>query len=65
MGLNVPTLEQSLSSGTYQAAVQTDEEEDTRVGVTDTSTFCTNGRLLVGAQPLENSVRVMQEARTR
>jgi hypothetical protein len=37
VGLDVPAFEQCISSGTYQATVQSDVEEATRVGVTGTS----------------------------
>ncbi len=42
-----------LDSGKYAAAVQADVKEGTRLGITGTPTFFINGRLLVGALPLE------------
>ena len=42
-------------------AVQQDVEEGTRVRVTGTPTFFINGRLLVGAQPLESFIHVNVE----
>jgi protein-disulfide isomerase len=60
-GLDVPAFEQCFNSGTYQAVVQRDMEEGTRVGVTGTPAFFINGRLVSGAQPLESFVRVIEE----
>jgi protein-disulfide isomerase len=65
VGLDVPAFEQCVSSGTYQAAVQRDVEEATRVGVTGTPAFFINGRLVSGAQPLESFVRVIEEELAR
>jgi protein-disulfide isomerase len=56
---------QNRSSGAYQAAVQRDVEEGTRVGVTGTPAFFINGRLVSGAQPLESFVRVIEEELVR
>jgi protein-disulfide isomerase len=61
VGLDVPAFEQGFNSWTYQAVVQRDVEEGTRVGVTGTPAFFINGRPLVGAQPLESLVRVIEE----
>lgn len=67
VGLDLPAFEECLSSGKYQAAVQQDVEEGTRLGVTGTPAFFINGREFLGAQPLENFVRVIEDelARTR
>jgi protein-disulfide isomerase len=56
VGLDVVAFEQCFNSGTYQAAVQRDVEEGTRIGVTGTPAFFINGRLVSGAQPLESFV---------
>jgi protein-disulfide isomerase len=50
VGLDGSAFEQCLSSGPYQAPVQRDVEEGTRVGALDTRTFFINGGLLTGAQ---------------
>ena len=42
-----------LDSGKHAAAVQADVQEGTRLGITGTPTFFINGRLVVGALPLE------------
>jgi protein-disulfide isomerase len=65
VGLDVPAFEQCFNSGTYQAAVQKDVEEGTRVGVTGTPAFFINGRLVSGAQLLEKFVRVVEEELVR
>jgi protein-disulfide isomerase len=65
VGLDVPAFEQCLSSGAYQAVVQRDVEEGTRVGVTGTPAFFINGRLVSGAQPLEGFVRVIEDELAR
>jgi protein-disulfide isomerase len=65
VGLDVPAFEQCLNSGTYQATVQRDVEEGSRVGVTGTPAFFINGRLVSGAQPLERFVRVIEEELAR
>jgi protein-disulfide isomerase len=65
VGLDVPAFEQCLNSGTYQATVQREVEEGTRLGVTGTPTFFVNGRLLVGAQPLAAFVSVIEEELAR
>jgi 2-hydroxychromene-2-carboxylate isomerase len=65
VGLDVPAFEQCVNSGTYQAVVQTDVEEGTRVGVTGTPAFFINGRLASGGQPLESFVRVIEEELAR
>jgi protein-disulfide isomerase len=65
VGLDVVAFEQCVNSGTYQATVQRDVEEGTRIGVTGTPAFFTNGRLVSGAQPLESFVHVIEEELAR
>jgi predicted DsbA family dithiol-disulfide isomerase len=65
IGLDVSAFEQCVNSGTYQATVQRDVEEGSRVGVTGTPAFFINGRLVSGAQPLERFVRVIEEELAR
>jgi predicted DsbA family dithiol-disulfide isomerase len=52
---------QNRSSGAYQAAVQRDVEEGTRVGVTWHPDLFIDGRVLVSAYPPESFVRVNRE----
>src|SRR5262245_32490194 len=67
VGLDLAAFELCLSTRKYQATVEKDVEDGTRLGVTGTPGFFINGRMLTGAQPLENFVRVIDEelARTR
>lgn len=48
-----------LDSGKHAATVQADVEEGIHLGITGTPTFFINGRLLVGAQPLEAFQRII------
>ena len=64
--LDLKSFGQCLDSGKHQAAVEADVQEGTRLGVTGTPTFFINGRILVGAQPLENFRKVIEaELRVR
>lgn len=65
VGLDMTVFERCLTSGTHQAAVQRDEDEGIRAGVTGTPAFFINGRLLSGAQPLESFVRLIEEELAR
>ena len=57
---------QCLDSGKHQAAVEADVQEGASLGVTGTPTFFINGRILVGAQPLESFRRIIEaELRVR
>ncbi|MBZ0169607.1 Disulfide bond formation protein D precursor [Candidatus Methylomirabilis lanthanidiphila] len=51
--LNDKSFAACLDGGKHAAAVQADVEEGTRLGITGTPTFFINGRLVVGALPLE------------
>jgi protein-disulfide isomerase len=48
-----------LDSGKHAAAVASDVQEGTRLGITGTPTFFINGRLVVGALPLEAFQRII------
>jgi protein-disulfide isomerase len=63
--LDIPVFEQCLSSGKYQAAVQQDVEEGSRLGVTGTPTFFINGQMLSGAQPVEKFVQMIEDELAR
>lgn len=49
-----------LESGKHAAAVASDVQEGTRLGITGTPTFFINGRLVVGALPLETFQRLIE-----
>jgi protein-disulfide isomerase len=65
VGMDVAAFDKCLSSAKYQAAVQKDIDEGARLGVTGTPAFFINGRLLVGAAPLENFVRIIDDELAR
>lgn len=58
--LDPTTFGLCLDSGKQRGAVQSDVEDGTRLGVTGTPTFFINGRILVGAQPLEKFRNVIE-----
>ncbi len=60
-GVELNSFEACLASGKYAAAVEGDIDQGTRAGVNGTPAFFINGRLLGGAQPLEQFVRVIEE----
>ncbi|MGH7772013.1 MAG: DsbA family protein, partial [Candidatus Binatia bacterium] len=61
VGLNLIAFERCLNNGKYQAAVQMDMEEGTRLGVSGTPAFFINGRMISGAQPMESFVRIIED----
>ena len=61
IGLDVDAFAQCLAGGTGPALVQRDVDEGRRVGVKATPTFFVNGRPLVGAQPLERFVEIIDQ----
>jgi protein-disulfide isomerase len=61
LGLDLEAFGQCLDSGRYASLVERDTEEGVRLGVSGTPAFFVNGRLLVGAQPFDNFVRVIDE----
>jgi len=58
--LDPASFGQCLDSGKHQAAVEADVQDGARFGITGTPTFFINGRILVGAQPLENFKKVIE-----
>jgi protein-disulfide isomerase len=64
--LDLKSFGQCLDSGKHQAAVEADVQEGARLGITGTPTFFINGRILVGAQPLESFRKIIEaELRVR
>jgi protein-disulfide isomerase len=61
VGVELGQFEACLSSGKFAAAIESDIDEGSKAGVTGTPAFFINGRLLGGAQPLEQFVRVIAE----
>lgn len=58
--LDVSRFATCLDSGRHAGAVAADVQEGTRLGITGTPTFFINGRLVVGAQPLEAFQRIIE-----
>ena len=55
-------FEQCLNNNETLARVQADTQEGSAAGVTGTPTFFINGRVLVGAQPLEAFQQTIEQA---
>lgn len=60
VGLAVDVFNACMDNERYAAEIQADLEEGGRAGVTGTPTFYINGRQLVGAQPLDAIVQVIE-----
>ena len=65
VGLDLPSFERCLASGTHAAAVQKSVDEGMRLGVTGTPAFFINGELVSGAQPVESFARVIERELAR
>jgi len=61
IGLDAAAFELCFNTRKHQAAVESAIEEGQRAGVTGTPTFLINGRLVVGAKPLEVFARMIDE----
>jgi protein-disulfide isomerase len=61
LGLDPATFDECLDSGRHAKDWQADQAEGARYGVTATPAFFVNGRLLLGAQPLDGFVSVIDE----
>jgi protein-disulfide isomerase len=53
LGLDEKRFIKDLDNGKYQAQIDREVQEGTRLGVTGTPAFFVNGQLLVGARPVE------------
>jgi protein-disulfide isomerase len=60
-GMDVSAFAACRISGKYKTSVQTSNQEGAKLGITGTPTFFINGRILVGAQPLEAFARIIDE----
>ena len=61
IGLDVAAFTACRTSGKHTAAVMASNEEGSTLGITGTPTFFINGRILLGAQPLEAFSKVIDE----
>lgn len=64
-GLSLEAFEACLASGRRREEWRDDAAEAARHGVAGTPAFFVNGRLLLGARPLEELVRVVEEELSR
>ena len=60
-GMDVAAFDACNSSGKYKTLVQTSSQEGSQLGITGTPTFFINGRILVGAQPVDVFARIIDE----
>ncbi len=60
-GLDVDALNACLDAGEYAPQVEQEMKEANGFGITGTPGFLVNGRVLTGAQPLENFIKVINE----
>lgn len=61
IGLDTAAFEECYLSGAFSEEVSRDFNAGRALGVTGTPTFFVNGRVLVGAQPLQNFLAVIEE----
>ena len=60
-GLDLAAFTACRTSGKYKAAVQASNDEGAALGVSGTPTFFINGRILVGAQPVDAFSKIIDE----
>ncbi len=61
IGLDMTAFEECRVSGKHKPGIQTSLAEANRLGLTGTPSFFVNGRPLVGVQPMDTFVRVIEE----
>ena len=59
VALDAAAFDECIRTSRYQSTIQADIESGRRLGVTGTPTFFINGRMLVGAVPLEKFVELV------
>jgi protein-disulfide isomerase len=59
--LDQPAFENCLASGKYKDAWKPSADDGARVGVVSTPTFFVNGRMIVGAPPIEAFTRIIDD----
>lgn len=60
---DIPKFEADMNDPTTVAAIQADESEGSEVGVSSTPTFLVNGRPILGTQPLDRFLAVVEQAK--
>jgi protein-disulfide isomerase len=63
VGADATRVRQALADRRHQAAVEADQQLGTSLGVRGTPSFFVNGRRLVGAQPVERFVALIDEVK--
>jgi protein-disulfide isomerase len=61
LGLDTAAFTACLDDHRYQAEVQADASDATRLGLTGTPSFFINGRVIIGALPFENFKAIIDE----
>jgi protein-disulfide isomerase len=61
LGLDTATFTSCRTARKYKAAVTSSNDEGAELGITGTPTFFVNGRMLVGALPLESFSKIIDE----
>jgi protein-disulfide isomerase len=61
VGMDVKAFAACRASGKYKASVQASTQEGTKLGITGTPTFFINGRLVVGAQPIDAFAKIIDD----
>jgi len=65
MGLDVEAMKTCVDKGTHNSDIDKDVEEAQSFGITGTPGFVINGRLITGAQPVENFEEIINEELSR
>ena len=65
LGLNMPAFNECVGGQAVAAAVREDETQARSLNLTSTPTFYINGRQLIGAQPLESFVTIIEDELSR
>jgi protein-disulfide isomerase len=60
-GMDVSKFQSCTSSGKYKSAIEASTQDGVRLGITGTPTFFINGRMLVGAQPLDAFIKIIEQ----
>ncbi|RJO65839.1 MAG: thioredoxin [Myxococcales bacterium] len=61
IGLNMDKFKKALDSGAFKAQIDEDKKAAEAAGARGTPTFFVNGRKIVGAQPVENFKKLIDE----
>ena len=61
LGLNMARFSPCLAQGRYQALIKASSQNAVREGIVAVPTFFINGRMVTGAQPWDEFVRIIEE----